>query len=416
MRNAVNDRISISQTSTDRGPARANCAGARPARRRRSTRPYRRLPLLELIRRVVEHRDRRALLEFHDFRTVFRHRDGHPLRFVEYIQRLRENEQERAWAHDDPSVLDAAYDMTLDKFTHLPPGRASNRSKQNGRRKSRRPRKSAGPDCRLYFRPFLRCADRQLDAPPACSELEREDAAARLLQRLVHKHFRFSCLEAKRRSVCVMRRYTWQAERGVVRVWMPVEFTGQQCRQWLERHAAEVDLTSPHAEKLVRAIAREGLGYREVLHFSDLGVDHPPAQTCAKSPPPRTGDLAGFVAEEKAEQIALQRPAISALGPRKLARLIRRIFEDLETGVFKDSQVARDFGLNKATFSRFAGSQWSHASDDHRTAGTPDLWHNTAQVIAAHPDFVDAAKYAGVWQQVAEVVRYAGRARVTGDV
>ena len=169
MRSIVNDRISTSQTSTNRGPARANRAGARPARRRRSARPYRRLSLLELIRRIVERRDRRALREFHDFRTVFRHSDTGSLRLAEYLQQLREDAQEHAWAHDDPSVLDAAYDLTLDKFSHLPRGGGSDRSEQ---RKLRRPPKAHRAGLPLVLR----------SVPALCGRAAPRDSVGRRTQ------------------------------------------------------------------------------------------------------------------------------------------------------------------------------------------------------------------------------------------
>lgn len=391
----MGERRFTTQSSTNRESGIAQRADGHAAR------PHRYLSLLELVRRIVEHSDRRALVELHDFRPVFRLRDERRLRFVEYVQRLLHGALERARASGNPSILEVAYDLTLDRFSNLP-----NRQGSTGARirQCRADTESAGPDCRLYFAAFLRQAETQLSAEP-CGELAREELASRLLQRLVHKHFRLSYLEAARRATPGMLRYTWRTPHGDIRVWLPAELSAEQRRQWLEHHTDGIDPGSPGAAEQVRAVVRQQIGNREIVHFGKPGLDGPPAKVPANSPP-RTWELAGLVAKEKAEQIDHQRPAIRALGTGKLMSLIHRVFEDLEAGEFHESQLAREFGLAKATMSRFAGSRWPHAADERRAACIPDLWRNTAQVIAAHPDLTDAAEEAGVWRAVAEVCEH----------
>ena len=80
---------------------------------------------------------------------------------------------------------------------------------------------------------------------------------------------------------------------------------------------------------------------------------------------------------------------------RKLKRLVLRIFEELCHGEYNDGKVAKDFGLSKATFSRFAGSRWTKSG-----SVTPDLWVNTAQVLSAHKDFKKVAVESGVLGKV----------------
>jgi hypothetical protein len=87
------------------------------------------------------------------------------------------------------------------------------------------------------------------------------------------------------------------------------------------------------------------------------------------------------------------------LGPEKLQAMIRRIFDGLADEQYCLVQVAEQYGLSKATLSRFAGIRWGSGSDP-LASPVPDLWRNTAKVIGNDPDLVEAARHAGVWQQI----------------
>ena len=91
-----------------------------------------------------------------------------------------------------------------------------------------------------------------------------------------------------------------------------------------------------------------------------------------------------------------QRRSIKILGRSKLKVLIEQIFNEIRDESYSDSKIAKDYGLSKATFSRFAGCRWK----DSKSNSIPDLWMNTAQVLATHPDFRALAKNSGVWEQV----------------
>jgi AraC-like DNA-binding protein len=105
--------------------------------------------------------------------------------------------------------------------------------------------------------------------------------------------------------------------------------------------------------------------------------------------------LAIVVADEKARNIHEQRRSIRNLGEEKLKHLILRIFEDIKYDDYQDKEIATDFGLSKATFSRFAGSDWA------KTKSTiPDLWLNTAKVLSRHDGFRQIALKAGYLKEV----------------
>ena len=103
------------------------------------------------------------------------------------------------------------------------------------------------------------------------------------------------------------------------------------------------------------------------------------------------------VADEKAgPRLAQLRPAIRRLGGANVRRLILRIFDELADGCYEDKRVSRAFGLSPAALSRFAGTRWESASGSR----PPDLFANAARVLAAYEPFTEAAKQAGVWDQV----------------
>ena len=101
------------------------------------------------------------------------------------------------------------------------------------------------------------------------------------------------------------------------------------------------------------------------------------------------------MANEKAENINKQRSAIRALGRERLMELIHRIFDGIGCEGHNDVTVARDFGLSKATLSRFAGSRWRDVKK-----AIPDLWLNTAHVLATNPVFREVVEQTGVWDQI----------------
>ena len=76
--------------------------------------------------------------------------------------------------------------------------------------------------------------------------------------------------------------------------------------------------------------------------------------------------------------------------------MILRIFDDLRNEEYNDGKIATQFGLNKATFSRFAGSHWRRGPNGK----IPDLWANTAGVIARNKPFAEAAGEAGFSKQL----------------
>ena len=84
--------------------------------------------------------------------------------------------------------------------------------------------------------------------------------------------------------------------------------------------------------------------------------------------------------------------------------LVNRIFTDIADEQYNLSEVARSFNLSKATLSRFAGSDWRKDKDMDQIseADIPDLWINTARVLAGNTALMETVKNTGL----ADVIDY----------
>ena len=355
---------------------------------------YRSLSLVNLIREIAEKSDLHALDEFHNNRTLFRYADSPPLLFTEFLEKLREATLKR----DRPGlnvleIADLAYNLTVDKFSNLPEGPQLSTCKKskNGQKVKRK-----GADCRLYFKAFIKRAEKSFGNRQTATQLEEEFRVAKIMQGLVRRHFILSRLEAERNRNRFRSRYNWAIKDRIICVWLPVSLKGQERRAWLEKN---IDDPDPHREgerERIQAIINQNLIREEFVPFPEAHSqtdDETPS--CSGTDEEFGKSLAEIVAKEKADHIKQQRRAIQALGKERLKQLVLCIFEDIHGCGYSDGKVAKDFGLSKATLSRFAGSQWHE-----KETSIPDLWLNTAQVLSENSTFKEVVKETGFWKQV----------------
>jgi hypothetical protein len=354
----------------------------------------RRLPLVELVSIIVRESSREALCEFHDCRTVFAFREHNGLRLAEYVACLRDS----AFDHRDDRVADIAYSLTIDKFNRLPGnGSGADSSRPN-----------SGIDCRNYFRPFLAAMADHREPQNVLGPLGMEYAAARVLQGLVCRHFHLSIREARRQASPAMSRYTWKLPQGALTVMMPAEIGGRMRKDWLEQNVQDPDPRRPDERQRVQAIIDEQFGSR-AFHYRDE-LDSGTEQVVAHIRPPWSDapdvvyELAEAVADEKADTIEEQRTTIRNRGTKALRSMIHSIFSILAEEEVSDGDIARHVGMDKVTYSRFAGTRWGG-----RTS-IPDLWANTAQVLASNPDFIRLARQR-VRDRVGQIVYVTGQGR-----
>ena len=380
---------------------------------RRSTRSksvaeidYRALGLVDLIRRIVAQSDREALAELHAHRSVFQV-SGRSLLLVDFLARLRSYGERARWAGSEAIALDRAYDLTLEKFRNLPAPRSQedDPGTEPGTKRER-----PGPDCRCYFGAFLERADGAVASASAASEGERESGAARLLQNLVRHHFRLSCLEHYRRSTRQVRRHTWKVAGQCIHVWMPSHMSLKQCDAWLQSNLQDLDLSHESNRKRIADIVGERLVLSRLVSLTmpdgrDRSIPAPePFPPDSVEHGSGVTRLAEMVTKEKLQHPELLGPTIHALGQERLGLLIRRIFDDVLHGVYCDAEVRTAFGVEKSTFSRFAGSEWSKRPQLTPRSGLPDLWANVAQMVYTQPAFADAVDATRIRERIEAVL------------
>lgn len=372
---------------------------------------YRLLSLLRLAELIVDGSDHAALAEFHNHRSIFRW-NGQSLKLVEFLDRLQQGDRVWEWCGRNSLTVDKAYDLTLSKFSHIP---TEQKDSPVSIDISDTLVKKAGPDCRYYFKAFVTHASEKITDKKFTSEIDREMQAARLLKNLVMRHFYLSCLECQRRSQNLLTLYAWQVNGQTLSIWMPTCLTPKQRRDWLKTNIEDPDPSRQQERERIQTIINQRLMLGKMIPLdenitSDKNTAAKPLLSFSVLHDISVQGLARVVAKEKADNIKMQRPSIQTLGKAKLARMIHQIFEDLSCDDYDEKRIANRFGLSLSTFSRFAGSRWSDDPNRLQTASIPDLWFNTAQTLAGHSTFIEAARAVDVWSNVEKIARSDNRA------
>lgn len=343
----------------------------------------------KLIEQVVSESDRSALNELLKNRRLFFFNKNRLL-LSEFLWLLR-NRLFRKSGQTSDDLADYSYDLALEKFSNLP---EPSKFKENNKSDQKLERKQV--DCRYYYRAVLSIMNKWKENNPKSSTMEEERVIGDILQRLVIKHFNLSRLEYLRHKREFSTCYNWNVGDKIVKLWYPIELGIKAFREWLDNDKSdEITDISSERNRLQSRIDSHFFN-KHVISIDEYSVAAPnPGNTII----PETHEvpkLAKIVAAEKIKHFDKLRPAIRKLGEPALKQLIIRVFEDLSDEVFEDQQIAGDFGLSKATFSRFAGSQWKDKLQDNKAASIPDLWHNTARVLGSNQIWLEIAEQAGV--------------------
>ncbi|MCP4612953.1 MAG: hypothetical protein GY845_30030 [Planctomycetes bacterium] len=359
---------------------------------------YRHLSLLRLVELIAHKSDRKALQEFHNNRSVFYYHNNQPLHLTEFTNKLRQSKPAWRWCNGNAEILEEAYDLTISKFSNLPD------LKKNDRKV-----KQEGPNCRYYYEAFLKHAAKKIETEFYNPDDDREQRVAELLQKLIVRHFRLSCYECSRKSRGLKRRYLWKVNGHTIPIILPIEIHGRQRGKWLADNIPDVNPARPGERDRVQAIVDNLAVKRKIFSLEHIeknaiAADLPSFQPEIEQEITAKG-LADAVADEKAENIEFQRDSIQRLGKRKLRRLIRKVFDSLACGQYEVVKIAKSFGINQTTFSRFAGSKWLTQAGKSRDCPIPDLWVNTAQTLAGHSVFIRVAEDAGILEGVEAILR-----------
>jgi len=189
---------------------------------------------------------------------------------------------------------------------------------------------------------------------------------------------------------------------------MPVAITGKRRKEWLEQNVVDPDLSRLGEQQRVQDIIDEKLGSGTFHYRDELANGREEVESHIQPPWPNDPDvvqeLAETVANEKVDCIEEQRNTIRHMGPESLRYVIHHIFSILSEGGVSDGQIARQIGLDKVTYSRFAGTRWGGRNS------IPDLWANTAHMLALNPDFACIARQ-GLRDRIEQIVRVTGHKR-----
>ena len=365
---------------------------------------------VKLVRLIVENSDQQALSVLLKSRKLFRLKDEPPLLLPEFLFKLRE----RSLSSDEYEIAevelaDCIYDLTVAKYTNFP-----NQPKEDSDPDSYTVR-GEGVDCKNYYRAFLTKMEQKINRGKFASSAQEEVFAGKVLQRLVYANFLRSKEDCKRNTPFSIR-YNWEAKGKKFYLWYPSYMSAKNFRMWLEKNVNDVDPNNPNEQRRIQALIDRTFkrGYYISLDEPNsgnktFGLEDENHSFDSHEGPLFVNDLANTVAKEKSRNLKRLRPAIRKLGKKSVEALILRIFSDLSRDEYTATKVADKYGINKSTFSRFAGNEWVDKLKTDKDVTIPDLWHNTANILAENPDFMTSVITLGFGGELKEVLNFINR-------
>jgi len=328
-----------------------------------------------------------------------------PLLFPEFLMKLRDRTASLgAYNTHGCGLAECAYDLTLAKYSNFPePIKKSSKL-------HKRSLKGMRIDCRKYYRAFLQTFRRERKRLRIRSHSQEEFLAGIILQRLVLQNFFWSRKECERGTPLSIR-YAWEVDGRKIYLYYPSHMTAKEFKAWLKENVKDANPRAPGEKKRIQSLIDEQLGRDHHVSLDGTGI----VRTLKAKEEPCTTDtqegymfgrnLAEAVAQEKVENIKKLRPGIRELGQDSVRKLVMQIFSALEHGDYELTKMAEQYGISKATLSRFAGSSWFEKMDGVQTVTVPDLWKNTAGVLAENPIFLDTVLTSGFGDKLKEVLR-----------
>lgn len=305
-------------------------------------------------------------------------------------------------------ILDAARDLTLDKFTNLPPEALPEKFRKSapvgtedlqGEEEAIHWPKT---DRRKYYKALANAVLADQEVTCAQSSIERESAVCAVFQRFVLRHIGLSLKEATRKFRNPFEsRYAWNIPgKGAITVFLPKYLSGPQRSAWLSDNVDDPCPGRKGERERVQSIIDERLAIPSFVSGPEIELgcttsDMPnPRELAIRSDYP---NMARYFSEEKAACLNALKPSIRKCGAEGVRTLVMARMQSLATGEKKDDALAREAGVSKAAYSRFAGSKWNSAM--------PDLWRNVAKEISRDPVFREMAERAGVYRAAVEALR-----------
>jgi len=309
--------------------------------------------------------------------------------------------QQRHWEKNIHELADCVYDLTIAKYSNFPNPSSSDDYSL----------KATGVDCRNYYRAILSKLLKRKDAGRYSSQAEEESDVAKVVLNMVYNNYFRSEQECKRHSPFSIR-YTWEVDGIKLYLWYPSYMTAKKFKAWLEENVKDVNPKAPDEQKRIQSLINATFSTG-----SYVSIDEPTVQRISGKEDAASsvefyegfgfvGSLADTVAQEKIENIDELRPGIKKLGKRTIERLILQIFPKLSAGEYEAVRLAEQYGISKATFSRFAGSKWVEKIGDTDFVKIPDLWRNTAKILAGNRVFMETVLTSGFACKLEEILAY----------
>ena len=367
-----------------------------------------------LVRRIVENSDKSALEVLLETRKLFRIKNGPPLLLHEFLLKLRDG-LIRSFALNDVQLADCAYDLTLTKYSNLPVT-ATDKKKLNDNSL-----KGTGTDCRNYYRAFLNKIHQRIVQGNTKNQNEEESYAGVVIQKMVYNNFLQSKLECQRDTPFSVR-YQWEVDGVKLYLWYPSYMTAKEFRNWLEENIKDLNHRRSYEQKRIQSLIDVALkrGYHIstddpdalIVLNKEMGKESSPTEQNESQM--FVGGLSEAVARRKVEEIQELRPSIAKLGKKTITVMILQIFSDLSVGAYSVTETADQYGVSKPTFSRFAGNKWFEKIEQFENVGDikniviPDLWKNTAEILAENPYFLERVLdfgFADILKTVIEMIK-----------
>jgi len=355
---------------------------------------YSKLSTFKLIAKIAYQADVRALNEILSFRKLFKLNNKRyllsdflfELRKQKFTQYIAINKNKR----EVDEYIDEVYDKTLNKFLFLKPKTKYKNNKS--------------PYCNTRYLNLYKKINKDKQKNAIKWELESEDRVDTIFRDYVILQIKYSWLETLREKDILHQRYRWFISGQYVELKKPKWINGHALRKWLDKNVKPFLGNNLDKQKIQEFIDIK-YGYCNLFSIDDQNIlaatDIAPDEIFEQED--NNVDLYKIIADEKANSIEEQRPAIRKLGKEKLKQMILNILNNITEPGYKDIEIAQEYNLSKASFSRFAGHDWYQNIKDRDPIFIPDLWKNMTSFIHREPNFLNAAIELGI-QDVIDLI------------
>lgn len=346
------------------------------------------LSTFELIEKISIQKDTDALNHFISNRKLLFFGISRVL-LPDYLQKLKTNNyypylRISHWETHLEEKLDSIYDRTLQKFSLL-----KNYSNEK-----------EGPHCDKQYESLLKQLNNYRTANPNHSELELEKEIEARFFRMVTRHLTYSWLEVCRITNRLYQRYPWELPNGTIELKKPRGIDGRDFTRWLKKNISNPDPTLKNEKYRIQKEIDDWFGHSSFIDFDSI-ESVKLGEYVYEDSEQYPEDLPTLVAVEKSANLNELRPSIRSLGEEKVKQFVKKILESILYDENNDISIAKEFGISKATFSRFAGRDWKNNNNGE----VPELWKNIAKIFTSNPILVEEAISQGIKPMIDNILK-----------